>query len=145
MLFRFIILPPRHPQYDENFLNRSKMTSRKHLVAGERKAFLVLLVLFLVNAQQLAMVAEAGTLPTEYGFVNSGDTSIEFHDSYTGTLPTEIGLMTLASRIVTYDDFFFDDDGFSGPLPTELGQVTAMTYINLNDNQFTGDLSKLCW
>ena len=33
MLFRFIILPPRHPQYDENFLNRSKMTSRKQLVA----------------------------------------------------------------------------------------------------------------
>ena len=33
MLFRFIILPPRHPQYDEKFLNRSKMTSRKQLVA----------------------------------------------------------------------------------------------------------------
>ena len=33
MMFRFIILPPRHPQYDENFLNRSKMTSRKQLVA----------------------------------------------------------------------------------------------------------------
>ena len=33
MLFRFIIFPPRHPQYDENFLNQSKMTSRKQLVA----------------------------------------------------------------------------------------------------------------
>ena len=33
LLFRFIILPPRHPQYDENFLNRSQMTSRKQLVA----------------------------------------------------------------------------------------------------------------
>ena len=33
MLFRFVILPPRHPQYDENFLDRSKMTSRKQLVA----------------------------------------------------------------------------------------------------------------
>ena len=33
MLFRFKTLPLRLPQYDENFLNRSKMTSRKQLVA----------------------------------------------------------------------------------------------------------------
>ena len=61
----------------------------------ERKAFLLLLVLFLVNAKQLAMVAEAGTLPTEYGFVNSEATSVSLDsEGYTGTLPTELGLMT---------------------------------------------------
>ena len=52
----------------------------------ERKAFLLLLLLFLVNAKQLAMVAEAGTLPTEYGFVNSGDTSASPQDQgYSGS------------------------------------------------------------
>ena len=58
----------------------------------ERKAFLLLLALFLVNAQQLAMVAEAATLPTEYGLVNSGATSVYLSSKgYSGTVPTGSG------------------------------------------------------
>ena len=85
----------------------------------ERKAFLLLLALFLVNAKQLAMVAEAGTLPTEYGFVNSGATTVYLGSKgYSGTLPTEMGYMT---KMASY---------FCSNIPTELAALS--TSLNLS-------------
>ena len=91
---------------------------------NKKAAVTALVVLFLAGAadRRSTLVAEAATLPTEFGSVNIADITIALTgNAYTGTIPSQLGYM------VDVTNMQLNVNEFTGAAPTELGGKVLST------------------
>ena len=91
---------------------------------NKKAAVTALVVLFLAGAadRRSTLVAEAATLPTEFGSVNIADITIALDgNAYTGTIPSQLGYMVDVTHVQLYVN------EFTGAVPTELGGKVLST------------------
>ena len=91
---------------------------------NKKAAVTALIVLFIAGAADRCstLVAEAATLPTEFGSVNIADITIALTgNAYTGTIPSQLGYMVDATKMN------LNVNEFTGAVPTELGGKVVLS------------------
>ena len=103
---------------------------------NKKAAVTALVVLFLAGAadRRSTLVAEAATLPTEFGSVNIARVTIALTgNAYTGTIPSQLGYMVDVTSMNMWQN------KFASSIPTEMGLMTGVaSEFNLYSNDLCG-------